>query len=43
MPTKEKLQKTAEELGLEIEDICNNCGEDEIFNEELCVTCEEEK
>jgi hypothetical protein len=42
MTLEAKRAKLAETLELEIEDICHKCGEDEIFNDSLCVACEEE-
>ena len=40
MSQKEKI---AEELGVDVEDLCVKCGEDEIFGETLCVGCLEEE
>jgi hypothetical protein len=36
MKTKEQI---AEDLGVDVEDLCVKCGEDEIYNSEICIGC----
>ena len=39
MKTQNEKEIIAEDLGVEIEDLCVKCGEDEIYNSEICIGC----
>jgi hypothetical protein len=43
MKTLKEKELIAEHLGVEIEDLCTNCEEDEIHDSEICIGCLEEE
>ena len=43
MKTLKEKELIAEDLGVEIEDLCVKCEEDEIYGSEICIGCLEEE